>query len=932
MRPGAVFFAFTLLASAQTSDTAGIHGFITDSSGASIVRAQVKLDNLATGFHRETETSSDGTYVFNQLQLTGSYQISAGAPGFTLRQSKPLDLRAGETAEVSFVLSIEETRGSVSVTGTSTGVLSESAQIADFFSSRTLQSLPIAGRRLTSVPLFDSSVRSARGTGDLFIGKTLFVINGAGRKQTSYFVDGVGGNDAWNRQTIATDLPILAVQEIAVLANAFSAEYGWGAGGVMQVNSLSGTNNIHGALAVDWRPGGIQARPPLANIAAPDRLWQGNAIVSGPFIKDRFFYSIATQIDRQDRDAIITSRLAPGQIYHGHIDRELALTRFDYRWTDSHFTTLGLRLDRLFDTNPSDLVSANTLPSAARYFGRNTYTLQLGDTWILNDRSINEFRAGVLIASPITRFAPFESSTQFMYQGLAVIGDSRSGNVQNHQYQLADTLSLSRNRHDVRIGVELWYSNTGGVGQDSSGFVLGQFVVKQGVSKAPELLKPSDIIRYQQSIGRSAYNINAWGGAGFVQDNWKIRRDLTLMAGLRYQAQTLSGDRADFMPRLGLAWQPGGSSNSVFRASYGLYYSQIRAVVAGDYTISNNGTVSFSAAPGEPGFPSDLKPFSEPPNNAIRDVVISPGDREYYSQFFDISKLSRYPDALLSPRTQLIAAGFEHKLAGDWILSADYTNQHTTRIDRQLDINAPAAFIRTAPGQVRTVQEADKTRPIVPVPGGYRRILAMVNDGWSIYYGLRLAARHRFGTRYLIDASYTLSDSRNTVEPDSTAQDPNDANLLGTAEEGPSILNQKHRAVLIFGWTPTANWSAGVTQFLASGQPFAALTGADNNGDLNLSDRPVVDGKIVPRNWGEGTSTYTTSIYAERLIPLNERFKILIRAEGLNLLNHNNFSGRNPFYGNAPNGVPAATFGAPMAGTPSADPGRQFQFQLRLNF
>src|SRR5437868_1101178 len=83
---------------------------------------------------------------------------------------------------------------------------------------------------------------------------------------------------------------------------------------------------------------------------------------------------------------------------------------------------------------------------------------------------------------------------------------------------------------------------------------------------------------------------------------------------------------------------------------------------SGDYSLSGpNGTFTLTPTPGSPDFPVSLKPWGNLPSVGIRDIVIAPGARDYYSQFFDVSKLRRYPDELLNPRTQLTSAGVEHK-------------------------------------------------------------------------------------------------------------------------------------------------------------------------------------------------------------------------------------------------------------------------------
>jgi hypothetical protein len=107
-------------------------------------------------------------------------------------------------------------------------------------------------------------------------------------------------------------------------------------------------------------------------------------------------------------------------------------------------------------------------------------------------------------------------------------------------------------------------------------------------------------------------------------------------------------------------------------------------------------------------------------------------------------------------------------------------------------------------------------------------------------------------------------------------------------------------------------------------------TGVDNNGDGSTADRPVVNGVLLPRNFGEGTPVYDLSLFAEKQISLTERFKLSLRAEGFNLTNHNNIVGRNGTWGNAE--TPVQTFGTPLGGINNVDPGREFQFMARFRF
>jgi hypothetical protein len=115
-----------------------------------------------------------------------------------------------------------------------------------------------------------------------------------------------------------------------------------------------------------------------------------------------------------------------------------------------------------------------------------------------------------------------------------------------------------------------------------------------------------------------------------------------------------------------------------------------------------------------------------------------------------------------------------------------------------------------------------------------------------------------------------------------------------------------------------------------SGMPFNVTTGVDNNGDGSLSDRPVVNGVVVPRNWGKGTPTYDIASYVQKSVRITERMNLGLRAEGFNLPNANNIIGRNGVYGNR--ATPNASFGTALSGMANVAPGRQFQFQARLMF
>jgi outer membrane receptor protein involved in Fe transport len=953
LRLGALILGLLLLSSgtfAQTNDTATIRGQVLDQNRAAIVNTEVVIINELTGLRRETRTDEGGYYNVVGLPLTGKYKLTFSSPGFAPEEVDNIELRAGEAASLDVALVTQGGHSEVTVLGTTEGVQSDSPQLGTRLDSEKIDNTPVFGRKISNLVQLNSAVRPARGTGDLFLNNFLFVVNGGGRRQTSFTLDGSTDDDAWGRQTLFTNIPLSAIQEFTVLTNSASAEYGRTTGAVVNIVTKSGTNDYHVDLLGLARPGGIQARNPLAQQRTADRLAQVSGVFSGPIVENRTFFLAGAEYNNQRRDAVITSRLAPG-IYTGRYQQGLLFGRLDHRLNSRNALTARLNFDRFTDSNPADAVGGLNLPSAARVFHRRTYAAQLSETATLTSSLINEARIQMQVASPITAFDPFAFSTQFVRPNISTEGESRSATLINHQYQFADTLSLARGSHFIKLGGDATFSTSGGDGQEfGSGFVLGQFTfnpARPNVSNPAiptSALTLADVQRYTQSFGNASYNVREWLTSVFVQDNWRATRDLTLNLGLRYERQTFTDDTNNFSPRVGFAYNFLGDNKTILRGSYGIYYSEIRANLGASFSIGGpTGVFTIGVAPGQFGFPTSLAPLSAFPAGAVlpaRDVTIRPGRAAEYSQFFDVSRLPGYPSKLLNPYTQQTTFGFERELQGRWFLDVDYVYAHTIGIDRTLDLNAPSAFIpqNTAAGRTRSAAAADLTRPIRPVNNGFRRIFVAVNEGSSIYNGMQAILNKRFTKDFSLLASYTWSHTINTVEPDAPGGDPNDVNLTGRPERGDSLLDQRHRLVISGWYNLPFHFTLGGVTTAASGRPYNITVGQDVNGDGANTDRPFdyATGAFLGRNTGRGTPVYQTDIFLQRAFNINEHVHLEFRAEAFNIFNHANIVARSGTLGgiNPANGaynIPA-TFGQGIGGINGVDPGREFQFQMRLRY
>src|SRR5579875_2494968 len=212
-----------LLLNAQTPDTATIKGNVVDQSRAPIENVEITLTNNLTALKRSTQTDANGNFSFVGLPIAGTYDIRASKAGFSDAQLANLTLGGGRTATATLQLNVAGGQTEVTVTGVVGEVRTDEPQLGDRLGSRQMEETPLLDRKITYLPLLNAANRPAINQGDVFMNEELFTTNGAGRRQTWFEIDGSTGNDSWGRQTIFSNIPVAAVQEMTILENAFSA-------------------------------------------------------------------------------------------------------------------------------------------------------------------------------------------------------------------------------------------------------------------------------------------------------------------------------------------------------------------------------------------------------------------------------------------------------------------------------------------------------------------------------------------------------------------------------------------------------------------------------------------------------------------------------------------------------------------------------------
>jgi hypothetical protein len=289
---------------------------------------------------------------------------------------------------------------------------------------------------------------------------------------------------------------------------------------------------------------------------------------------------------------------------------------------------------------------------------------------------------------------------------------------------------------------------------------------------------------------------------------------------------------------------------------------------------------------------------------------------------------------LLNPYTTQFTLGFERRLPGEWVAGADVTRTLTVKQFLHYDLNASSPFVRSDAGQMRSVAEADRTRPFYDAARGVsiyqgvpvREVRMTTNGNTANYHALTVKLSRRFAGRYSVGLSYNWASAMNSITDDHLGANPQEWTDVQGGERGPSDFLQRHRFVASGSMLLPCNFQMSAMIIAASGLPVNALTGVDNNGDSLLRDRPSGFG----RNAFRGTPQRSFDLSVSRQFVVTEATRLELRVDGFNLLNNQNYYSYNTLYGNG--STPATTFLRPLAGVANVDPARQFTFGARFLF
>ncbi|MFM8392803.1 MAG: carboxypeptidase regulatory-like domain-containing protein, partial [Acidobacteriota bacterium] len=614
----------------QSINTAMLSGFVEDSNGASVSGASVSVTAIERNQSAVGQTDEQGRFRFSYLPV-GAYKLVIKANGFATRE-QTLVLTVGQSLSLTINLPVASVAGGVEIVSEPPVVEVVRTQVAETILPREIDALPLNGRNYLDLAALTPGVTRGNPVANQRFAETSAVpgtqINIAGQRNINngFVIDGLSANDD------AADLPGTflsqeVIGEFQVITSGGIAEFGRASGGIVNIVTRSGSNDWHGRMYGFLVNQHLNARNPLANARTPLTQAQYGASLGGPLRRDKGF--IFSSFERTSLRSTTVLTISPANVasintildqlaYKGpRVSTGLAPTgydannlfvRGDYRLDDRNLLQVRYSLYDIDSPNARGVGGLNAISRGTSLANRDQ-TIAISEVASLGANIVNEARFQYthsrLSAPPNDLTGP-----AINISGVANLGTSTSSPTgrANDLFELVDNLTIQRATHSVKFGVDLLYNR---VNILFPGALQGVYTFSSLAN-----LQAGRYATYQQAFGApSLFQSNPNLGL-FLQDEWRVRRDLTINAGIRYDLQDLPDpiqtDRNNFAPRLGLAYAP-GSGRTVIRASYGLFFDRIPLrttsnALQRDGTKYKVATFAFGQA-GAPQFPNVAAAF-----------------------------------------------------------------------------------------------------------------------------------------------------------------------------------------------------------------------------------------------------------------------------------------------------------------------------------
>ncbi len=864
---------------ASAQNVGSIRGTVTDPSAAVIPGATVVA--TGNGVARSAKTDGQGHYTLPNMP-PGTYSVSASASGFVAFSKPDVSVPAGTASPLDIALQIATETQQVQVNESATAALSTDA-------SSNASALVLKEADLDELPDDPDDLQSDL---EALAGPS------AGPNGAQFFIDGFSGGQL---------PPKSSIREIRINSNPFSSEFDAPGFGRIEILTKPGTDNIHGQAYFNYGNKVFDSRNPLLTGPWPGYdLNQINANIGGPLGKKAsyFFDYSRRQIDE---NALVNAQVVGGPPTYTIMPFNQAVLTPNYRWEINprldyqlnSSNTLVIRYNHI-QTSAVGGVGNFALPSQETLSAGRNNQVQITETAVLGTVAVDETRFQFrdnhanLSATGDTTIPGIDVSSAFNSGGAPFTSPNYTD---TKGYELTNVVTLSKGSHAIKVGARVRksdegsgsYSNFNGswtfqtpsaiatgaggclaaYGADATSLELYQqteILLNQGMPMASIIAQGCGPSQFKLNGGQAVQNVDQWDLGAYVQDDWRLRPNLTVNLGVRYETQTNINDHNDWAPRIGIAWAPGAkgktTSKTVIRAGYGIFYSRFslantlqterfNGVAQTNYSTTN--PLAMAAYPFLPatGLLTAL-------NQAIYTVDSN----------------------MKSPYQSQLAVSVDRQLPGRTQLSVNYVNTRGVHILRQRDINATDPSL----GGLRPFAGTD-------VPNADGDIYQYEDTGIFKQTQLTVNANSRVNSHLQLQGYYSFSEAHTNVS--STGGFPMDQ-YNTSLDWGRAPYDIRNRAFV--GGTLGLPLRLQLNPFVTmqSGAPFNITTGYQYDGQntqlLNgrpafapcatatnvtkfgcFNNNPAAGAALIPVNYGDGPAQFSVNLRLSRTWGWGER-------------------------------------------------------------
>jgi hypothetical protein len=909
--------------------TAGLSGLVSDTNGAAVPNSRVTVKNLATGQTRETTASGEGIYTFQNL-APANYEIRVEASGFAPAAVPSVTLNVGEVRTINVTLKPGGALETVTVVDTAgASIDTTTSQVSGVIGEQRLTSLPLNGRNFLDLAFLIPGNAPAPNYDPTKT--TTIEVSSAGQlgRGGNIAVDGADNNDDVVGGTLQ-NFPQDGIGEFQIATNRFAADIGRSASSAINIVTKSGSNEFHGSGGFFFRNNRLSAVLPTLDrnlIAAqgkpPFDREQYAVSIGGPIKRDHAWFFGAFEYRNQDGVVItgvrdLTARRVVTSFSPAPLNDLLFTGRGDWQVGDHDRMAFRYSDQREDDVDRGSLRRPIGTADNRQHSFNRYHAFVYNWTHIFSSRVINEF---VFHENNFLNRIPsfVENKNEIRFPSVQDGGNFRiPQQTPQNRVQFRDNLSWTTGAHALKFGGEFQRIDAGavfdlfgsGTIETSEDFATRDRNGDGQVNDNDIVI--ADTIRSVAPVRPPTVDdLDNYYFAFYVQDDWKVRPNLTLNLGLRWEVDTdvknlkhfneinpilvpivgnsRNREYNNFAPRIGFNWIPWLLGRTSIRGGYGVYYDRIVLEVPLLERLLDGRKLGIQVRLGSevdaagnfvPGTPTLTNPFVGTPLTGVG-IGINVLDRD-----------------LSTPYVQQFNFGFQHELTDGLILSTDYIHAFGSKF-----------IIGRFIGSVFN-----------PVIGGNDDIVNIESSVKTWYDGLLVNLQKRFSIRYSFNASYTLQKSFNFSNDDQIPfqvppLNPNNLQL----DKGPPPNEERHRFTFSAVIDMPYDFQLSPIYTLASNVPFdiqlppdiggtripvlqrnaggrTFRTGSELNAFINEfnTGRPVASRLPLVRDDLElGDSFQSLDLRLTKTFRFGESFNIQAISEVFNLFNVTNIRGVN---------------------------------------